>query len=114
MYLGTIRSSHLKLIKWKDETGEVHKFYLMDKVSHEWRDLGELLDLSHAELESISMKCLKDPKDCCRAVLGQWLENPPEGYPTTWDGLIELLDDSQLGQVASQVRSILDKATVIL
>ena len=51
---------------------------------------------------------------CCRTVLGQWLDDPPQGYPPTWVGLIELLDDSQLGQVASQVRNILDKATCVL
>ena len=111
MCVGTVRSSHLKLIKWKDEEGgEVHRFYLMDKISHKWRDIGELLNLSHSELETISMKNLKDPKECCRAVLGHWLDDPPEGYPTTWAGLIELLEDSQLGQVASQLGSVLDKA----
>ena len=104
--IDTVQSSHLMLIKWIDDKGVVHRFYLMDKISHKWRDVGGILGLSHAELESISMKCLKDPKECCRAVLGQWLENPPEGYPTTWAGLIELLDDSQLGQVASQVKDI--------
>ena len=112
--IDTIQPSHLKLIKWKDDKGVVQRFYLMDNISHRWRDIGELLNLSHSKLESISMKCLKDPKECCRAVLGQWLDHPPEGYPTTWAGLIELLDDSQLGQVASQVKDILDKATAVL
>ena len=111
MYVGTVRSSHLKLIKWKDEEGgEVQRFYLMDKISHKWRDIGELLNLSHSELETISMKNHKDPKECCRAVLGHWLDDPPEGYPTTWTGLIELLEDSQLGQVASLLGSVLNKA----
>lgn len=109
--VATVHASHLKLIKWKSEGGDTERFYLMDHVSHKWRDIGELLDLSHSELESISVKCRGDPKECCRAVFGQWLDNPPSEYPTNWQGLIDLLEDSQLEKVASKLKSILEKPT---
>ena len=81
----------------------------MEKISHKWRDIGELLDIPHSELESIAMKYRGDPKECCRAVLVQWLDNPPPAYPTTWQGLIDLLEDSQLSQVVSELRNVLSK-----
>ena len=93
---------HIRLIKWTDEGGDIQQFYLIEKISHKWRDIGEL--------ESISMKYRGDTKECCRAVLGQWLDNPPPDYPTIlWQGLIELLEDSRLGQVASELRKVLVK-----
>ena len=82
----------------------------MDHISHKWRDIGELLDISHSELESVTVKNHGDPKNCCRDILAKWLDNPPDEYPMTWQGLFELLEDSRLGQVVSQLRNIVDKA----
>lgn len=53
------------------------------------------------------MKYHGDPDWCCRAVLVQLLENPPSDYPATWQGLIDLLENSQLGQVVVELRTIL-------
>ena len=83
---------------------------MKDKISHKWRDIGELTGLSYPELDNVSEKHRGDPKECCRAVLGQWLDNPPSDYPTTWPGLLELLEDSQLAQVVAELRNVLDKA----
>ena len=82
----------------------------MDNISHEWRTIGERLDLTSSQLQSLAAEHRDKPKECCRAVLCLWLNNPPDEYPITWDGLIELLEDSQLGQVASELRKILNKA----
>ena len=103
---------NLSLIKWKDDQGQTHRFFLKDKISHKWCDIGECTELAFPELENISEKYHGDPKECCRAVLGQWLDNPPPDYPTTWKGLLELLEDSQLGQVVSELRAILGKASL--
>ena len=105
-----IKIQHLGLIKWKDEQGQTQRFYLMDKIAHEWRTLGQLLGLSLSKLQSIGDEYRDKPKECCRAVLGLWLDNPPDEYPITWHGLLELLEDSQLGQVVSDLSDVLDKA----
>ena len=105
-----IKIQQLALIRWKDDQGHTQRFFLRDKISHKWRDIGELTGLSFPELDNISEKYRSDPKECCRAVLGQWLDNPPPDYPTTWQGLLELLEDSQLGQVMTELRNVLDKA----
>ena len=102
---------HLTLIKWKDDGGEEQLFYLIDKIAHEWRTIGGLLDLGYSKLESLAEKYRDQPKECCRAVLGLWLENPPKDYPTTWQGLIDLLKHSKLSGVVTQLRKALSKAT---
>ena len=79
----------------------------MDSIEYKWRTLGELLGLPFSMLESIAAEHRDKPKECCRAILGKWLDNPPPDYPTTWQGLLELLEDSQLGQVVTELREIL-------
>ena len=108
--LGHITIQHLALIKWKDEQGQTQRFYLMDKIAYKWRTLGELLGLPFSKLQSVTADHRDKSEECCRAVLGQWLDNPPPDYPTTWQGLLELLEDSQLGQVVTELRNVLDKA----
>ena len=86
----------------------------MDKISHKWRTLGELLRLSFSQLHSLVVEHRDRHEECCRAVLGHWLDNPPSDYPATWQGLLELLEDCQLGQVACDLRVVLNKANIII
>ena len=85
----------------------------MEKIQNEWRDVGQLVGVSLAELRSISTEHREKPSECCRAVLGKWLDNPPPDYPTTWDGLITLLEDCKLTAVASELKTILSMATLL-
>ena len=105
-----VQLHHLIIIGWKDEQGEIQEYYLTDKISHKWRDIGSFNGLSLSELATISELFPNDPKECCQAVLGQWLDNPPTDYPTTWQGLLQLLKDSQLDQTASESRSLVYKS----
>lgn len=108
---GEIRSNHLKLIKWT-EGGETKRFYLMDKIETKWRDIGHLAGLLLTQLDSIATEHRDKPTECCRAVLGKWMENPPSDYPTTWDGLIELLDDCKLTSAVKELKTVLSKANL--
>ena len=47
----------------------------------------------------------KDDKECCEAVLSHWPDHPP-----TWEGLYELLDDSELGEVAAELKRAVNDA----
>ena len=82
----------------------------MENISYKWRTIGELIGLSFPKLESLAMDHHYKSEDCCCSVLGYWLENPPPRYPTTWQGLMELLEDSQLCEIVSQLRIALSKA----
>ena len=84
----------------------------MDKIQNKWRDIGELLHLLPAQLIGISTEHRDKPIECCRAVLSRWLDNPPPNYPVTWDGLIELLEDCQLTQVATELKTVLSTANL--
>ena len=46
----------------------------------------------------------RSSQDCCDAVIHHWLINPTEDYPATWEGLYELLEDCELGMVASKLK----------
>ena len=100
-------STNLTMIRLKNERGEVKKFQLKNSIMHKWRNIGDLvapgqqLDVWAAE---------KDTKACCTAMLSYWLDHPPRHYPATWDGLYELLDDSELGQVATELKSAVENA----
>ena len=102
------------MIKWRNENDEVQRFYLMEKIAYEWRTIGELLGLTFSRLQSLADEHGSQPEDCCQAVLDYWFNNPHNHrrsakYPTTWKGLIGLLEDSKLGQVAAELRTILNK-----
>ena len=107
---GKVTAKYLELIKWKDEKGETHKFFLMSKISNNWRAFGIQLNLLPSQLDSISKEHRENPTDCCRAVFNKWLDNPSSEYPATWEGFIELLDDCQLKGVADELKDVLRKA----
>ena len=82
------------------------KFRLKSSIMHKWRDVGNLV-VPRQQLEVWARE--KDSKECCEAVLSLWLDHPPRHYPATWEGLYEL-DDSELGQVATEFKQAVDNA----
>ena len=83
------------------------KFGVKQSVMHKWRDIGDLV-VPWQQLEVWANE--KDAKACCSAVLSYWLQHPSHNYPATWEGLYELLNDSELSQVASKLRQAVDNA----
>ena len=73
----------------------------MSAIIHKWRDIGNFV-VAWQQLEVWAKE--KDAKECCEAVLSHWLDHPPRYYPATWEGLYELLDDSELSQVAIELK----------
>ena len=100
-------STNLTMIRWKDKRGEVKRFRLKQSIMHRWRDVGDLV-APWQQLEVWATE--KDTKGCCTAVLSYWLEHPPRHYPATWEGLYELLDDCEFGQVAAELKQAVDNA----
>ena len=74
---------------------------------HKWRNVGDLV-VPRQQLDVWAAE--KDAKACCTAVLSYWLDYPPRHYPATWVGLYELLDDSELGQVATELKSVVENS----
>lgn len=74
--------------------------------------IGDLVEVPRQTLEVWEEE--KDAVRCCDAVLGHWLDNPPHNYPATWSGLYELLKDSELSQVASDLEQAVNNAISLL
>ena len=43
-------------------------------------------------------------------MLSHWLGNPPDSYPATWEGLDKLLKDSELSEVAKELKEAIGNA----
>lgn len=99
----------LNVMKWTDEGEKTQRFYLMERISSNWQDVGVLIGLS---VSNLATEYHDKPLECCRAVLGRWLENPPKEYPITWRRLLELPEDCTLGQVASELNNVLSKSNL--
>ena len=101
-------SRNLTVIKWKNKKGEVKKFKLKTSIVHKWKEIGNLVDITWQQLEAWAKRM--DDKACCEAALSHWLDHPPSDYPATWEGLYELLDDNELGQVATDLKQAAENA----
>ena len=77
-----------------------------------WRDIGEQIGLEFSQLKSISEEHQKNAASCFRDVLTKWFDNPPSNYPTTWGGLLELLEDCRLTEIVTDLKDALAKANV--
>ena len=106
-YTAKPNSGNLTVIKWKNEKGEVKTFQLKNLIKHKWREIGdhvvpwEILEVWAQE---------KNAEACCKELLMYWLNNPPPNYPATWEGLYELLVDSELSQVAANLKQAVENA----
>ena len=49
-------------------------------------------------------------EESCEAVLSHWLDHNPRHYPATWEGLYELLNDSELSQVVNKLKCAVNNA----
>ena len=94
----------LTLIKWTDPQGKLHKLRIVQSICPQWRNIGNLLDISDSVLESTLSHYRGDLEECCYAVLRRWLDNGSPDYPLTWEGLLELLEDADCAQVAEELR----------
>ena len=92
--------ANLIVIRWRSDSGDVKKFRLKGSIVHKWKNIGNLV-VPRQELEVWGRRM--NDSECCDAMLSYWMDHPPRHYPATWEGLYELLDDSELGQVAIEL-----------
>ncbi len=70
--------------------------------------MGDLLEIPPAELTSFRVKYLNSNEDCYREVLLYWLDGKGSpGFPVTWDGFHELLEDTELVALAKRLSEAL-------
>lgn len=106
---GGLEMRHFTVIKWKKANGETKKFRLKSQIFHKWEEIGNLLAIPSTQLKRWSKD--KNPRECCDAVLQYWLDNPPDDYPFTWEGLYELLDDCELDtNIIEELKDAVEKS----
>ena len=55
----------------------------------------------------MEIKYNEDPIERCYAVLMEWRKNECGDYPATWHGLVELITDVELDELATTVEEAL-------
>ena len=82
----------------------------MSKVAVHWKKIGKVLGV---DVAYIAAQHKDDIDEQVQQVFTKWLENASElpnaeYYPLSWDGLKELLIDSELTEVAKNFFAFLD------
>ena len=101
----------LTIIKWKNDKGKNERFGVISSVSHKWHKIGTLLGIEPGPLETIFLRNLKDPEQCCNELFKKWLEGSSAYYPITWNGLVELLEGAGLPLVSENLKIALSRQT---
>lgn len=99
----------MHLLKYRGGDGQLKYFRLLEKVQVHWKDIGILMGIENATLEMFEHKWRGDLKEQCRDVFQTWLRQGSEKYSVKWSGLLELLEDVQLKEIAYELQEILGK-----
>ena len=110
--LADIEHHFVDLIKWEDENGVKRELRIYSKIAHKWRQIATRLGFELGEIESIRKNYPFDDNDRVTAVLRWWFDNArnlpnASRYPKSWQGLINLLEDAELGEVAEELKKAL-------
>ena len=102
----------MELMKWKDENGVERELRIYSKIAHKWRQIATQLGLERGEIESVDADN-RTRYRCITVVMGRWLENADdlpnaERYPKSWQGLLSLLEDAELRDVAEELKRALN------
>lgn len=93
--------------------GTHRKFGLADKIAASWMAIGSTLGIEPSTLEEYSKK--KSKTYNLRRVFIDWIEREDslpnlEDYPCSWQGLYNLLEDSDLVDVAKEYFEFMNEA----
>ena len=96
------------LIKYTDRDGRERSLKLVDKLAPYWMMMGSLLGIEQQQLDIWERK-YDSPSNCSRAALTHFLSHGSCGtyrYPSTWGGMIKLLQDLDLRETAEEIQRI--------
>ena len=103
----------MDLLKQEDENGVKRELRIYTKVAHKWRQIATWLGFEPGEIESIIIDAdYRTSYSRITIILGRWFGNAKNlanasRYPKSWQGLINLLEDAELGEVSEELRKAL-------
>ncbi len=101
----------LYLFKWRNREGRERTFRLMDKVSSKWLDLGLRLSIEPAILYGWENQYQRDASRCWDKVMWELIASGgTEEYPSTWEGVYQLLKDIECGGIADDLKEAVTHA----
>ena len=109
--LQDVEHRFVDLIKWEDEKGLKRELRIYSKIAHKWRQIATQLGFEPGKIESVEENHHRNYSHIT-AVLGRWFENArnlPNAsiYPKSWRGLMVLLIDVELSEVAVELKVVL-------
>ena len=88
--------------------------YVVPVIDNEWEEVCERLEYSAAIKNLISRTNKGLPRECCRALLEDWVTTDNGVKPKTWEKLIEVLSEiSSLAMVTKQIKQCLYQEGVL-
>ncbi len=101
----------LNLIKWRDSEGHEQTFRLAEKVSSKWRDIGLRLSIEANTLDGWEDQHQRDASRCWGKVMGKLIVSGGiDEYPSTWEGVYQLLKDIKCGGIARDLEEAVTHA----
>ena len=104
----TPRMDLLYLIKYTWSDGWDHTLKLIDRLAPFWKRMDYLLGITTDQLNTWELM-YGNPSSCFEAVLSHFLQNRSQGtyiYPQTWGGVVKLLQNLDLKNIAKEIQSI--------
>ena len=98
----------LHLIKYTDWEGNDKKFRLISEIQNSCRRLGTLLGIAKATLDGFNKGLTLEEQ--CEKILDLWItrgDGEYSEYSVTWAGLLQAMEDAELGGVAKHLREAL-------
>lgn len=103
----------LNLIKWSDDKGSTHNFYLVTLAGCKWEKIGQLLEISAEKLAAIKREHLC-PEICWSSLMEGWLlSDGTPTYPTSWEGLYSLLVGAGATDTARRLVTAVSRAVLL-
>ena len=97
----------LLLIKYKEADGKEKNYRLLQSIQTKWKDIGRHLGIGSAVLNGYKSQHLGDIEEQCQEVFNHWRNAGAENYPFTWNGVLKILRDVQMGMVAERLEKAL-------
>ena len=98
----------LLLIKYKEAGGKGKKEYrLLQNIQMKWKDIGRRLGIGSAVLTGYESRHRGDIVEQCQEVFSHWRNAGAENYPFTWNGVLKILRDVEMGKVADRLEKAL-------